>query len=71
MDSESFNDHKAHTNNSGHRGVTFHNCKPDESAIVVDLGGERMTQGQLDQLCVTLNNDPIRSLLLGIYYWKD
>ncbi len=53
------------------RIVTFHDCKSEDSALVVSIGTEQATPAELNQLCVALNNDPIRTSLLEIEWVKS
>lgn len=37
--------------------IVFHNCKPDDSALVVSVNGELATPDQLARLVLALNFD--------------
>lgn len=51
--------------------IVFHNCKANESALVVSVDGHAATQEELDQICSTLNKkQPVDKLVVQIYSWK-
>jgi len=44
--------------------LVWHNCKPDESALVISVGSEPATPEQLNRITVILNFDEeVRELL--------